>query len=442
MQRLKVILFTVGLFSMIISCNKSENHSRRFEAIGPYTPVKMEAGSVVEVRFDMLPTKIDFILPAFPTLISENGIGYCNNYAETYDHETGGHFKSFELIQDKENRYARMWIDTQCEARIVVRTMGALCDKQYRIAHTKIPSGSPYGEGDWSDEWYYIYPDGISVRKVKIYTGLAPYSRPFSFDRRAPSVIHEFQESYVYRPGKKEKLVMNVDINALTLIKMNGESKTISWDPYPDNYGEFMTANIQVVNIKSRFKPFTIVPPEGVILQPLDPGARKLPLPDVFIYALGHIINWKHYEQTENTLTQIYLAGMTDTKDLTAELVPLAKSWLQAPDLVLESQGFESLGYEKTQRAYIVKYNQEKERPIKLNFEIKASKNSPIVNPAFVIKGWGKSGISLKIDSREIIRDKNFRFGHEWTEEGVDLILWIKTESSKTMKFSIETIES
>jgi hypothetical protein len=234
---------------------------------------------------------------------------------------------------------------------------------------------------------------------------------------------------------------MNVNINALTLIKMNGESKTISWDPYPDNYGEFMTANIQVVNFKSRFKPFTIVPPEGVILQPLDPGARKLPLPDVFFYALGHIINWKHYEQTDNTLTQIYLAGMTDTKDLTAELVPLARSWLQAPELLLASQDYESLGYEKTQRAYVVNYNQEKETPGKLNFELKASKNSPLVNPAFVIKGWGKSHISLKIDGKEITRDKNFRFGYEWSETGFNLILWIKTESNTPMKFSIEPIE-
>lgn len=433
--------FVVVLWSMIAASFTVAQDAARFEAIGPTVPVKMAPQTTaVEVHFDMLPTIIDFRLPAFPTLISENGIGYCNNYAETYDPETGGHFLSFEVMQDKENRYARMWIDRQNEARIVVRVMGALCDKQYRIAHTSIPSGSPYGAGDWSDEWYYIYPDGISIRKVKIYTGLAPYSRPFGFDRRPPSVIHEFQESYVFRPGKREKLINDVDIKALTLIKMNGESKIISWDPYPDNFGEFMTANIQVVNIKSRYKPFTIVPPDGVIMKPLDPGARKLPLPDVFMYALGHINNFKHYERTKNTLSQIYLAGMTDTPDLSKQLVPLAKSWLKAPELVINGQGYQSLGYEKMQRAYVLSQIENTGDPMPLDFELAATKDSPIVNPAFVIKGWGTSDAKFKINGKEVKRGKYFRLGHEWTENGIDLVIWIKFESTTPVRFSISKI--
>jgi hypothetical protein len=72
-------------------------------------------------------------------------------------------------------------------------------------------------------------------------------------------------------------------------------------------------------------------------------------------------------------------------------------------------------------------------------FKLEASKDSPVINPAFVIKGWGMSDARLKIGGKEVKRGKNFRFGHRYRLEATDLIVWIKTESTKPVKISLSS---
>ncbi len=129
----------------------------RFLATGLTTPARMKPHeqSVVEVQFDLLPTSMRFNAPAYPCLVTENGIQYSNGFAETYDPRLDPHAKetSFEPGFDDDNVYSRMWIESQNAARIVVRVRGALVsDEGKHIAHADIPSGSPHGEGDWVDE--------------------------------------------------------------------------------------------------------------------------------------------------------------------------------------------------------------------------------------------------------------------------------------------------
>ena len=443
-------LFT-GLLLNVILFSEIALAAGRFEATGLTVPRRIASSRglrtvAVTVKFDLLPTRMEFELPSFPTLFTENGYRYCNNYTETYDPEAligdDGHqwHLSFEVMQDRENRYARIWIDTQSDARIVVREMGALCDKHYTIPHTDIPSGSPYGEGDWADEWYYIYPDGAHVRHVRIYTGLAMDAYPFGFDRRAPDAIYEFQESYPMRERDRLREEF-LDINALTLIKMNGESKTISYVPYPQNFGEFMNANIQVVNFHSQYKPFTIARPDGITIQPLQVG--ELSEGRVFGYALGHILNYKFYKRTVNTLEQVYLQGWSHAPDPVAELVPLAKSWLQAPELQLNtriSSRYTNKGYDLTQRAYIL-LNKRKDRPSTLEFELSAGSDSPLFNPAFLIKNWGKQKASLRIDGQIVECGDAFRQGFEDDTQNSNLIVWIKKETNRPVTISLSPVE-
>jgi hypothetical protein len=233
--------------------NAQNLHINRFEAIGINKPLRLDSAQfgerkkpAVEVHFDLLPISMKFYLPSFPCMISENNIQYSNFWAETYDPRVGE--GSFETLQDRDYKYARMWIESQNSARIIVRVRGALCDIKGNIAHTDIPSGSPYGKGDWVDEWYYIYPDGMHTRFVRIYTGLASQSRPFGFDREPPAVVHEFMESAVIGlPGHLPS--DDIEIGALTLIKIIGDhlenklqsgvSKTIFYKPYPEGFGDF-----------------------------------------------------------------------------------------------------------------------------------------------------------------------------------------------------------
>ncbi len=283
---------------------------------------------------------MSFDLPAYPCLVTENGIRYTNEWIETYDPEVGE--ASFEPHMDRRNRYSRMWVESQNEARIVVRWRGALCNTDEVIAHANVPSGSPYGDGDWMDEWYIIYPDGVHVRKSRAYTYYAPVSRPFGWDRRPPNYIHEFQEMMFWgQPGHLPE--DDIETEALTLIKMNGDHATVSFDPYPihlhpteeeiyASFGEFRDSNIVVINTKSEYHPFIIAREEGVSVSPYPP--ERLPLPRVFqswparpdrhrgydAVALGHVINRSYYQKTKNTLTQIYLSGWTNSAAPETEL--------------------------------------------------------------------------------------------------------------------------
>jgi hypothetical protein len=76
-------------------------------------------------------------------------------------------------------------------------------------------------------------------------------------------------------------------------------------------------------------------------------------------------------------------------------------------------------------------------KPVVIEFELLASDESPVVNPAFVIKNWGQAQARLNINGKPVKRGKNFRFGHRHTLEGSDLIVWFKIESTDKLKVSI-----
>lgn len=439
----------------------------KFGAIGPTRPVKRPPHelSTVKVTFDLLPTTMQYDLPTHFFLVTENNIKFSNFAAETYDPRhwaATGSAASFEPLQDRENRYVRVWIEHQSDARIVVRIFYALCNKNEEIAHPDIPSGSPYGKGDWVDEWVYIYPDGTSLRHMKIYTGLAPMARPFGFDRTPPKVVFEFVESAVQGiPGRVP--TDDIEIGALTLIRLigdhteillpEGKSTTISYNAYPAAFGDFRDANIMLVNLKAQYKPFTIAVPKGIRIQPYLPDG---PVPYVFntfgwtsssktpyFTSICHILNYWHYRRTDNTLEQVYLQGMTNAVDPVKELVSLAWSWIAAPRLQMEGlkPSYSVFTYDPAQKAYIVP--REGWGPTALEFTLEQDRDfrsrapNSIVNPAFVVKDWGESDVLLQVNSKPVQQGESFRVGYEETATGKDLILWLKMKASETARFSI-----
>jgi hypothetical protein len=438
--------------------------NKKFEATGPIQPVKLERSQfkgAVKVTFDLLPTTMSFDLPWNYCMVTQNGIKFSTLAAETYDPRdfagTGG-AASFEPGMDREGRYVRAWIEHQSDARIVVRIRYALANNLYDIAFPDIPSGSPYGKGDWVDEWFYIYPDGVHTRHMKIYSGLAPVSRPFGFDREPPNVVHEFMELNVRGlPGHKP--TDDIEIEAMTLIRLlrahteylieEGISTTISYKPYPVDFGEFRDASIMLLNLKSEYKPFTIGMPYGVRVQPYSPEDD---LPHVFqtwgyseergyTSSLGHMLNFWHYRRTDNTLEQVYLHGMTDAEDPKKELVDLAWSWTVAPRLRME--GFESdygvYTYDIAQKAYIVPRTGRGATELEFEFGTNEDRDAPfrIINPAFIVKDWDEPGVELKVDDKRMKQGPHFRVGYEQTPTGKDLVIWLKMKTNKAVTFSI-----
>jgi hypothetical protein len=154
---MKTLLTTLAVYLVSLAACTTLEAQERFHARGPSAPVKMEPHQqgVVEVHFDLLPTSMRCNAPAYPCMVTENDIQYSNGFAETYDPRLDANAAetSFEPAFDDSNEYSRMWVESQNDARIVVRVRGALVsDEGKRIAHADIPSGSPHGQGDWVDE--------------------------------------------------------------------------------------------------------------------------------------------------------------------------------------------------------------------------------------------------------------------------------------------------
>ena len=62
---------------------------------------------------------------------------------------------------------------------------------------------------------------------------------------------------------------------------------------------------------------------------------------------------------------------------------------------------------------------------------------STIVNPAFVVKGWGKQPVDVAIDDKILPPGKDVRVGYESTKVGTDLIVWLKLESKEPVNISL-----
>ena len=73
-----------------------------------------------------------------------------------------------------------------------------------------------------------------------------------------------------------------------------------------------------------------------------------------------------------------------------------------------------------------------------LEFALEASHDSPIHNPAFMVKNWGNRPAVLTIDGKEIPHGKGFRFGHNKTLDGTDLVVWLKIKGDKKTSFKIQ----
>jgi hypothetical protein len=439
----------VFFFFVTLSISVSAVRADEFKAEGLTEPVKKGRREfAVKVRFPDEDFYMEFSPPR-ATYYTPEGIGFSNEWAETasIEEENPGWG---EVLFD---RKAVMWIERQSPARKVVRFRGNIKTPEGEILHTDVESGSPYGEGDWSDEWFYIYPDGVSVRVVKIYTGKTEDAVAFwglpghcAF-WGIRGTVFETQETFIHGvPGLQPPDI--IETEALTLITMDGKYKRINYKPYPPDCSLFEPANIQMVNLKSKYHPFTIVTENHVEIKPYHgpmddhrnidktvfitwPRLGHFPPNESYTSALSHVIKWGWHEKTDNTLVQVYLLGMTDEPteaQRVDKLVKLARSWQCAPELILKGDGYHYDGYEIKEKAYILTNTS---RQKDLHLSIKASPEKPLFNPVFVIKQMdANKSFKLTINDSQV---KNYRVGNE----NKNMILWIPLTSIKTTTFEL-----
>ena len=144
---------------------------------------------------------------------------------------------------------------------------------------------------------------------------------------------------------------------------------------------------------------------------------------------------WKPYSTDGIKVTKIMLHGMTDKT--VESLVPLAKSWISPSELIINSTGYTSEGYDPTQAAYIITANSP-DNSTPLSVIINASKKSPVINPAFVIKNWSNTDVVLKLNGTILKKSEDYRIGFDKTFNGYNLIIWLEKQSESTMNIQIE----
>ncbi len=137
-------------------------------------------------------------------------------------------------------------------------------------------------------------------------------------------------------------------------------------------------------------------------------------------------------------MTKLMLNGLTSKP--AEKLVPLAKSWSYPAELrIMGSDGFSDSGYDPSDRAYHLTC-MDNGHPSELTFKLLANADSPIVNPCFIIKNWGRSEPSININENLVKQDKKLRIGYRLTQDGYDLIIWIETETTLPLVLSVTPI--
>ena len=72
-----------------------------------------------------------------------------------------------------------------------------------------------------------------------------------------------------------------------------------------------------------------------------------------------------------------------------------------------------------------------------LDVTLAGAENSPVVNPAFVIEGWGEAEVVVRIDGEPVPAGRKVRVGHRHHLDGCDLIVWIEHHAEKPVRIEI-----
>jgi hypothetical protein len=373
------------------------------------------------------------------TMVTENGIWVGDQSFES--HTKVG---TAEHMNDKHNMYSHISIVENTDARIVLHWRYGLTDV---VGDISMPDPQT-GWGNWADEFFYIYPDGTSVRYGTIHGS----AKHYSFTE--PTVLIE--------PEKKPEDY--ISLQAVTIANSTGESRTYSWDPSPPTF-PFpdlpASANVALLNVKSTYKPFYIYPPRTILgpygwppelrseyshfpvwdhwpvnqipsdgrfaLFPDHYGSAAIMSPDprdAFVQGLGP------------AKSTSFLFGLT-TKSA-AYLASLDRSWLNPALLKIANANFTE-HYDAGQRAYILT---SKTGPLsppnsRLDLTFEASGDSPAVNPAFVIQNWGDARVSIRENGKEM-RSSTYRTGLVHRLDGTDLVIWLEKETIYPFRLSIQ----
>jgi hypothetical protein len=349
---------------------------------------------------------------------------------------------------DKNNICSHAAIVAKTESSVTVHWRNASVNIEYRW-----PGLDNNGWGVWTDEYWTIYPDGTSVRHQILHNSINA------------NVGEMNQNEVLHHPGQTTEDVLLND--AVILGNENGELQT--WYRHSKEPGRTLEGNKNLLytNLNSSTKQFQIgeigtdirthlrqdlywngwdhypaqlIPSDGTRVHRYDRTVvpnRMIPSDGTYIYRYDRAASTcpstfmefrRKIDAATTEAMQIY--GLTQSRP--EELTPLNRSWNFAPRIIVKS-GCVGLEFNKGEKAYYLRQEAEI-----LQFQIMATKNSPIVNPAFVIKNFDgdSDNVEVKINDHQV----DWKRGIELDTGGHPmLVIWIEYRSESSTDFKILT---
>jgi len=374
----------------------------------------------VVVTFDELPVNI----------ISWRGISYGHYYVTENGKWVGDQSNEdyrlipqpgeaegcLEHMSDKQCRHSHIRIIENTDARIVIHWRYGLVDSRYKFA----PGVD--GWGGWTDEYWTIYPDGIALRHVP---------RGIVFGDGWVEIM------FLSAPGTKPE--DNVNLQAFSVMNMKGEIENLSWENNSP-VSEIDNPILTMVNSKSDYKMFNVFP-TGSGIEIFGGHSDRSKFHWWNHWPVSQIISDGRGAKAADRIahsslswgapsTNYLMYGITDRP--LEEKLPLASSWNNPPEID-QLEGGSEARYVAEERAYHLEA-----KSSAISFILLAGKQSPAINPAFVIHNWKGNYVELRINGKAITQGENFRTGFIDTKEGKNLIIWVKENFSSKSSFIIK----
>jgi hypothetical protein len=390
----------------------------------------------VVVDFDDRPTRVVFWHGAsyVPLLVDDRGHAFSNGFNETWD-RSGGR-GCHEPISDKGSLTSHVRVIEETDARVVVHWRYALRDVFGVIANLDEDTGW----GDWADQVLTIYPDGVVVRDMRLWSsGVRD---------------HEWQESMVlFGPGERPEQIIEAE-STLVMVDLDGGVVRYDWGELPPaDVTAPARKRIQQVNLTGDYDPVTIGHVFEASVYDLErtswspfPAwnhwpAAAMPTDGRFARAddraghssLTHLKLSEHAEDRSGPtpyVDKLLLEGTLDADP--ADLVRLARSWLQPPELDVTGGGAAG-GYDPTRRAW--RLDATGRRPLQLRIE--ASTESPVVNPCFVVRSWDTARRAVvAVDGEPVTEGLRQGIARD-TDGSKVLVIWLPLEAEGPLGLTI-----
>ena len=399
----------------------------------------------VFVRFDNNPcTFVCWNGTVYPVFYPDGGnVGQMFEAFETWSGD-GCH----EAMMDRQSKYSSWRIIENSPARVVLHWRHTLVSYNGNLIH-KNPNT---GWADCVDDYYTIYPDTTCARRTVLWSSMPAENHSYAQDN---SVI---QPGFMPRDVYENEPMSVANLAGQEIIQTMGRGRNPPKDPA---FKE--PAVIQRHNFKSRWKPFMIAPPKEVFSGVWTnkatwpwflPSWHHWPTAQL-IDSDGSItfvengrpksscltVGWGYGKAkgdaiilTPNSLTRFALTGMTDGS--TAALAPLARSYHQPPAVSIRSEGFQNEGFSVAEKAFILTRTAGN-AAAELDVSIGACTDSPLVNPAFVVKNWGGDSVAVSLGGVPAPQGDACRVGLRETPAGKDLILWLRMTAESPTRLTL-----